>query len=68
MNKQQFDVLKMATESYLDGFEAAIEVVKSLNVRVGDKGVDEVFISNRNTVVSTLEVVLKRMKDNELGI
>ena len=68
MTKEEYLALphedkKLALSSYLDGFQAAIDVVKSIKIRVGDDTTDQTFISNRNTVVSTLQAALKRMKN-----
>lgn len=64
MNKTAFDALSakdraLVEEGYLDGFQAAVEIVESCVQRLGDSRVDQIFIYNRNTIVSMLRNSLK---------
>ena len=64
MNKSQFEALTLehrdlVEEAYRDGYAAAVLVLESCYVRIGDTIVDEAFISNRNTLVGTVKQGLK---------
>lgn len=64
MNKTDFDALStkdraLVEEGYIDGYAAAVEIVESCVQRLGDSRVDQIFIYNRNTIVSMLRTSLK---------
>ena len=64
MNKAEFDALSasdraLAEEAYRDGYAAAVDVVQSCVQRLGDSRVDQIFIYNRDTIVSMLKAGLK---------
>lgn len=70
MTKEEFNSLNtndraFTVEGYIDGFQAAIETVKSTLVRVGDPGVDRMFITNRDLIVTTLNAGLKCLVESE---
>lgn len=70
MTPEEFNSLNtndraFTVEGYIDGFKAAIETVESTLVRVGDPGVDRMFIANRNMIVTTLNASLKRLVEAE---
>jgi hypothetical protein len=52
---------KLALSSYLDGFQAAIDVVKSIKIRVGHETVDSLHESAINSVVHILESNLSKL-------
>jgi hypothetical protein len=59
MNKQQFNALSekdksLASEAYLDGFEAAIQTVASFIWVVGDALLDETSAQTREAIVDIL--------------
>jgi len=67
MTKEEFEALndkdqKLAKEAYIDGFEAAIEVVKSYKLRTGSEIVDKVSDSTVNQIASVLEASLVKTK------
>lgn len=64
MNKQQFEALSPEVQvfveaGYRDGYTAAVDLVRSCVQRIGDDRVDKIFIYNRDTIVSMLEMGLK---------
>lgn len=64
MNKTEFDALSasdraIAEKAYRDGYAAAVDVVQSCVQRLGDSHVDQIFIYNRDTIVSMLKAGLK---------
>lgn len=64
MNRTDFDALSasdraLVEEGYRDGYAAAVEIVESCVQRLGDSRVDQIFIYNRNTIVSMLRTSLK---------
>lgn len=70
MTREEFNNLNandraFTAEGYVDGFKAAIETAESVIVRIGDETVDKLFISNRDMVVDTLKMCLKRLAEAE---
>jgi hypothetical protein len=64
MNKAQFEALTpehraLVEEAYRDGYAAAVQVLESCYIRIGDTVLDEMFISNRNTLVEIVKQGLK---------
>jgi hypothetical protein len=58
--KSEFDNLNtndrtFVVEGYLDGYQAAIDTVESMIIRIGDPLLDREFIRARNSIVSILK-------------
>jgi hypothetical protein len=71
MKKEEFDALDkeirtLVTEGYIDGFETAIMVVKSIAMRVGDKELDDNYKAAPDFAVSLLNNNLDMLKRDEL--
>jgi hypothetical protein len=71
MKKEEFDALDkeirtLVTEGYIDGFETAIMVVKSIVMRVGDKELDDNYKAALDFAVSLLNNNLDMLKRDEL--
>jgi hypothetical protein len=73
MNKQQYDALDdaqklIATEAYIDGFQACMNQVKSITVRVGDQDVDKTFRVNRESITAILQHSFEKLLIDGLPI
>lgn len=60
MTPQEYNNLPLknkaeAKESYLDGYKAAIDLVKSISIKIGVNDIDQAFIYNRNMIITILE-------------
>lgn len=51
-------------EAYVDGFQGALDMAKSLTVRVADEQIDSIFTSNKSMIISLLEAQLKRLQQD----
>ena len=70
MNKEEFESLpgackKLATTSYIDGFEAALCDVRSFNVRTGSDIYDNTANSTAENIAMILESNLNKMKQTD---
>lgn len=66
MNKEQYEALTqeqrdIAKEAYIDGLRDCIFLVESVRVAVGDASVDDMFVRNREMIVSTLQTAIENM-------
>lgn len=67
MTKEEFNLLDekdraLASIAYIDGFKAALDIAKSVVVRVGDKDIDNTFLANRSMVIDVMKQTLKRLE------
>jgi hypothetical protein len=59
MNKQHYDALDsaqklIATEAYIEGFQACIEQVSSMKIRTGDLGADALLHTHLGSINAIL--------------
>jgi hypothetical protein len=71
MTPKEFNALNtndraFAIEGYLDGFEAAIDSVSSMYIRIGDATLDAAFIRARDSIVDMLKHNAELMRESML--
>lgn len=64
MNKEQYNNLNdndkaIATECYIDGYKAAITLVESIAIRIGESNIDNAFETNKKSILSIMNKQLQ---------
>ena len=70
MNKEQYnqltnDVKAIATECYIDGYNAAISLVESITMRTGDPIYDDLFIGNKTKILRIMNEGYQILKETK---
>lgn len=51
----------IAAEAYIDGFNACVNIVESMVVRVGVDAIDKDFLANKKLILDTLMISQKNL-------